>query len=58
MEIQIEVDVYCDGKTEHITIVLDESDIANLAEIRAKEQYDCLSAEAKRIEVKPYAINL
>jgi len=58
MEIQVDVDVYCDGKTEHVTIILNESDIANLAEIRASEQYACLSAAAKRIEVKPYAINL
>jgi hypothetical protein len=58
MEIQVEVDVYCEGRTEHVTIILDQSDIASLAEIRASEQYHCLSAAAKRIEVKPYAINL
>jgi hypothetical protein len=58
MEIQVDVGVYREGKTEHVTIVLTDLDIAILAEMRALEQYDCFSTKAKRIEVKPYAINL
>ena len=58
MEIQVEVDVYCDGKTEHVTIILNELDVANMAENKAADQYTCLSTAARRIEVKPYVVNL
>ena len=58
MEIEVEVDVYGYGKTEHVTIVLNEADIANIAEIRASEQYECLSTAAKRIKVTSQVVNI
>ena len=59
MDIHVEVDVYCaDGKTEHATIILNEWDIARMAEDKAGEQYECRSVAARRMEVKGGAVNL
>lgn len=58
MEIEIEVDVYGYGKTEHVTIVLNEADIAAIAEIKASEQYACLSVATKQIKVISQVVNI
>lgn len=51
MEITVKVELYTGSDKKTINVFLDDSDIRELAEIRASENNHCDSCQAKSIEL-------
>ena len=56
MKLLVETSIYLEsGETLQKVIEITSDDLKRLAEEKAKDAYQCLSANAKRIDLMPYS---